>query len=73
VSGAALHGWQLGTVVIAGILVAGFLLVMLILREGRSRTVRVGVFVEREELGEKPPEESPADEAPTEIRRDDAW
>jgi hypothetical protein len=43
---------------------------MLILREGRSRTVRVGVFVEREELGNP---ESPPDETPTEIKEGDAW
>jgi len=71
VTASALHGWQLGTVVIAGILVAGFLLVMLILRGGRSRTVRVGVFVEREELDKLDPD--PPDEAPTEIRSPDAW
>ena len=47
---AALSGWQLGSVIIAAILVAGFLLVLVILREGRSRRVRVGVFVEREHL-----------------------
>jgi hypothetical protein len=47
---AALDGWQLAAVVIVGVIVAGFLLCLLIIREGRSRRVRVGVFVEREQL-----------------------
>jgi len=47
---AALDGWQLAAVVIVALVTAGFLLLLLILREGRSRRVRVGVFVEREHL-----------------------
>jgi hypothetical protein len=48
--GAALDGWQLAAVVIVGLVVIGFLVVLVILREGKSRRVRVGVFVEREHL-----------------------
>jgi hypothetical protein len=45
---AALDGWQLAAVVITALIIAGFLIILLILREGKSRKVRVGVFVERE-------------------------
>jgi Tfp pilus assembly protein PilP len=45
---AALDGWQLAACVIVGVIVLGVLLVLLIMREGKSRKVRVGMFVERE-------------------------
>jgi hypothetical protein len=56
---AALDGWQLAAVVIVGVLVLGFLLTVLIMREGRSRKLRVGMFVEREYEPEGPPEDWP--------------
>jgi len=60
-----LSGWQLGTVIIASIVVGGFLLVLIIIREGRSRRVRVGVFIERETLAEPFEEEDHPSEWPT--------
>jgi hypothetical protein len=53
-----------------------FLAVLWSRREWHSRKIRVGMFLEREYNS---PEETdqikagPPDEAPTEIRRDDAW
>ena len=47
-TGAALDGWQLVAVIVAALIIGCFLVVLVILREGRSRKVRVGVFVERE-------------------------
>ena len=60
---AALDGWQLATCIIVGALVLGLILILVIMREGRSRKVRVGMFVEREYM----PEDSPvsSDEADT--------
>ena len=57
-----LTGWTLAVVIIAVVLVVGFLIVLLVMREGRSRKVRVGVFVEREYTPEDssgPPSEWP--------------
>jgi hypothetical protein len=51
----SLDGWQLATVAIAGIFALGFVLVLVIMREGRSRKVRVGMFVEREYVPETDP------------------
>jgi nitrate/nitrite transporter NarK len=45
---AALDGWQLAAVIIVGALLVAFIVVLVLMREGRSRKVRVGVFVERE-------------------------
>jgi len=45
---AALDGWQLAGTIIAAIFVLGFILVLMIMREGKSRKLRVGMFVERE-------------------------
>ena len=53
-----LTGWTLAITIIAVVLVIGFLVVLALMREGRSRKVRVGLFVEREYL---PEEERPAD------------
>jgi hypothetical protein len=51
----ALDGWQLATVAVVGIFSLGFILVLIIMREGRSRKVRVGMFVEREYVPESDP------------------
>jgi hypothetical protein len=59
---ASLDGWQLAACVIAGVLVLGFVLVLLIMREGRSRKIRVGMFVEREY---EPERDVPDSEWPT--------
>jgi hypothetical protein len=45
---ANLDGWQLAAVAIVAVFVAGFILTIVVMREGRSRKVRVGMFVERE-------------------------
>jgi tetraacyldisaccharide-1-P 4'-kinase len=41
-------GWQLAAVIIVGTIIVGAVAVMVLMREGRSRKVRVGVFVERD-------------------------
>jgi len=61
----ALDGWQLAAVVIVAVIVAGFLLTLVVVREGRSRRVRVGVFVERESLDAPYDQESDHSEWPT--------
>jgi hypothetical protein len=53
-----------------------FLAVLWSRREWHSRKIRVGMFLEREYNKPDDPVElevEPPDEAPTEIRRDDAW
>jgi len=45
---AALDGWQLAGTIMAAIFVLGFILVLMVMREGKSRKLRVGMFVERE-------------------------
>jgi hypothetical protein len=45
---AVLEGWPLAATIIAAVLVVGFVVMVLLMREGRSRKLRVGVFVERE-------------------------
>ena len=48
VTAAALDGWQLAGTIIAAIFVFGLIIVLMLMREGRSKKLRVGMFVERE-------------------------
>ena len=50
----ALDGWQLVAVIFAALLIGGLIILLLVLREGQSKKVRVGVFVEREYRDEAP-------------------
>jgi len=45
---AALDGWQLAGTIIAAIFVFGLIIVLMLMREGKSKKLRVGMFVERE-------------------------
>jgi hypothetical protein len=60
-----LAGWQLVAVILAALIIGGFLVVLLILREGKSRRVRVGVFVEREQMAVEELEPIPPEDWPT--------
>jgi len=56
----ALDGWELLAAIIAGLVFLAFIGLLLLMREGRSRKTRIGVFVEREYFDpDTPPEEWP--------------
>jgi len=62
---AALDGWQLAGTIIAAIFVFGLIIVLMLMREGRSKTLRVGMFVEREYIPEEELEPIPPEDWPT--------
>jgi hypothetical protein len=50
--------WQVLVATVVGVLVAGFLVLMFLVRDPASRRIRFGVFLEREQ---QPPEDGPGD------------
>jgi hypothetical protein len=48
-----LSGWQLAATIIAATFALVIVVVFLTMREGRSRSFRIGVFIERQDIDRK--------------------